>query len=64
MTVKQLREELSKYPDYMYVFMAERKTEFDYGLINSVSTKRINFKEDPSDEESLATEDVVILDEE
>lgn len=64
MTVKQLRDELSKYPDEMDVFMAERKTEFAYGLVNSTTQKVVNFMEQPSDETSLATVMAVILDEE
>lgn len=63
MTVKQLREELSKYPDNMDVFMAERKTEFTYGLVNSARMDRISFSEEP-DSKPLATEEVVVLDEE
>lgn len=64
MTVKELIENLQKYPSNMEVFLSERKTEFTYGLLNSVSSKQINFKEDPFDDEVLATDTVVILDEE
>lgn len=63
MTVKQLKDALSKYPDDMEVFVAERKTEFAYGLVNSVRSDEINFLEDPYDEEVLATDTVVIIDE-
>jgi hypothetical protein len=63
MTVKDLKNELSKYPDSMQVFIAERKTDFTYGLVNTVSSKEIAFKEDP-DGEALATDTVVIIDEE
>lgn len=63
MTVKQLKEELLKYPDNMDVFIAERKTEFTYGLLNSVIGKCICFSEDP-DGDPMANDDVVILDEE
>lgn len=63
MTVKQLKEELSKYPDNMEVFMAERKTEFTYGLLNSVTSNEIAFMESPGDE-PLSRDTVVILDEE
>jgi len=34
MTVKQLIKELSNYPENMDVFVAERKTDFAYGLVN------------------------------
>ena len=64
MTVRQLTNELSKYPDNMEVFMAERKTEFAFGLLNSVRSKKINFKDSPDDDEVLATDIVVVLDEE
>lgn len=64
MTVAQLKKELEKYPNNMDVFVAERKTEFTYGLVNSVWSKKINFKDGPDDEEVLATELVVIIDEE
>lgn len=63
MTVKQLKEELAKYPDNMDVFMAERKNEFAYGLVNSVEKKKINFMEDVGGE-VLATDNAIILDEE
>lgn len=63
MTVKELKNKLDQFPDSMEVFLAERKTEFQYGLLNSVSDAEINFKED-TDGEVLATDTVVILDEE
>lgn len=75
MTVKQLKEALEKYPDNMQVFVAERKTEFTYGLVNSVTSREITFSEYPDlndteqkesweIEEELPKETVVILDEE
>lgn len=67
MTVKQLKEELNKYPEHMDVFLAERKTEFAYGLVNSVRKKEITFAQNPDfseDDEVLATDVVVIIDEE
>lgn len=63
MTVKQLREELPKYSDNLDVFIAERKTEFAYGLVNSVYEKEISFHED-FEGNPIAYEVVVILDEE
>lgn len=63
MNVKQLKAELAKYPDDMDVFVAERKTDFTYGLVNSIRSKRINCMEEP-DGKTLAKETVVILDEE
>lgn len=63
MTVAELKKRLADYPDDMYVFIAERKTEFSYGLLNSVSSKEIAFSES-QESEVLATDTVVILDEE
>ncbi len=63
MNVKQLKEELSKYPDNMEIFLAERKTEFSFGLLNTVRKDKISFSEDP-EEKPLAFDTVVILDEE
>jgi hypothetical protein len=69
MTVKQLREILSQYPDNMDVFIAERKTEFSYGLVNSVRMEEILFIENPDfedfgEDEVSARDTVVIIDEE
>ena len=63
MKVKELIKELSQYPGNMDVFMAERKTEFSYGLVNSVSNKEINFMEEP-DGEVLCRYNVIVIDEE
>jgi len=63
MTVKELIKELSQYPENMDVFMAERKTEFTYGLVNSINKKEINFMEEP-DSEVLSRDNVIIIDEE
>jgi hypothetical protein len=63
MTVKQLVEELCKYPGNWDVYVAERKTEFAYGLVNSAYSKEITFSED-EDGEPLSKDTVVILDEE
>lgn len=65
MTVKQLRTLLSRFPDGMDVFVAERKTEFGYGLVNSIYMKSIRFSEDedfiPDDAPEV---DVIVIDEE
>lgn len=63
MTVGQLIDELSQYPEDMDVFLAERKSDFDFGLLNSVNQAQLNFKED-SDGETTSTLNCVILDEE
>lgn len=69
MTVKQLKEKLAQYPDDMDVFVAERKTEFTYGLVNSVRKDEIIFTENPDfadfgEDEVQARDTVVIIDEE
>ena len=68
MTVKQLREKLSQYPGNMDVFVAERKTGFAYGLVNSVRKEEILFTENPDfnlgEDEVSARDTVVIIDEE
>lgn len=63
MTVKELKEKIANLPDNMDVFVAERKTEFTYGLVNSASVKKINFMEEPNGE-VLAQDNVLVLDEE
>lgn len=63
MTIKELKEKIANLPDNMDVFVAERKTEFTYGLVNSALVKKINFKEEP-DGEVLAQDNVLVLDEE
>lgn len=63
MTVEQAIAELSKFPPKMEIFVAERKTEFSYGLVNSIYPKEINFMEDPGSK-PLAKDTVVIIDEE
>lgn len=65
MTVKQLITELSKYPENMDVYLAERKTEFSYGLLNSIRKEEIHFEPDPDNPSGvMAKETAVILDEE
>ena len=63
MTVKELKEKIVNLPDNMDVFVAERKTEFTYGLVNSAFVKKINFVEEP-DGEVVAQDNVLVLDEE
>lgn len=63
MTVKELMDRLSAFPDHMSVYVAERKTDFAYGLVNSVTTAEINFTEEPGGEVE-ARDTVVIIDEE
>ena len=63
MTVKELIEKLKTHPEDMDVFVAERKTDFAYGMVNSVGVKEIDFMEEPWSE-PLAKDKVVVLDEE
>ena len=63
MNDKELIKELSQYPENMDIFMAERKTEFTYGLVNSISKKEINFMEEPEGE-VLSRDNVIVTDEE
>ena len=63
MNVGELKKELEKYPDDMDVFVAERKTEFTYGLVNGAYAKEINFVEEPGGE-VLCRDKVLIIDEE
>lgn len=63
MTIKELKEIIASLPDNMDVFVAERKTEFTYGLVNSAVVREINFMEEPGGK-ILAKDNVLILDEE
>jgi len=62
MTKADLIKQLEPYPDNMEVFIAERKTDFAFGLLNSVESKEINFMEEP-DSEPMAKATVIVLDE-
>jgi len=68
MNIKELKEKIKDLPDTMDVFLADRKTDFGYGLANSCYTKEIFFTDDETpDEEQIANaprETVFILDEE
>lgn len=64
MNVKQLKEQLEKYPDDIDVFVGERQTDFTYGLVNSVYVTELCFVESPNDFESLAEIDCLIISEE
>ena len=62
MTTGDLKKILANVPDNLILFVAERKTEFTYGCVNSAYVKKINFKDEP-DGEVLATDTVFIFDE-
>jgi len=57
--IKKLQE-IKGNPD---IFIAERKTEFSYGLVNSIYLKKINLMEEPQGK-VLARENVIVIDEE
>jgi len=63
MTKAELIKKLSPYPDNMEVFLDGGKTDFRYGLLNSVIKKEISYMEEPEGK-VLAKEAVIILDEE
>jgi hypothetical protein len=55
MTIRELKDKIEHLPDTMDVFVAERKTEFTYGLVNSAATRLIEYQEEPGGE-PLCTE--------
>lgn len=62
MTVKELKQKLENLPDNMDVFVDERATDFQYGLVNSALVRRIELKEEPGSV-ALASEKVLVLSE-
>lgn len=63
MTVKELKEKLESFPDDMPIYIAERASEYNYGLLNSAYTHEIHIiteVEGWSEKETT----VVVLDEE
>ena len=68
MTKKELIKALEPFPDNMDVFMAPRKTEFHFGLLNSVSKQDVTFFEDPFEMKEYIIDppvaECIILDEE
>ena len=62
MTVKELKTKLEGCPENMDVFIAPKKTDFNYGLVNKVDVRKINFKEEP-DGKTLAKATVVVIEE-
>lgn len=64
MTIKELKLAIKDLPDDMDVFMAERVSEFTYGLVNSAFVYNVHFKEDPNpDSPVLAVNKALILSE-
>jgi len=63
MNIKELKEAIADLPENMDVFVAERKTEFAYGLANSAYVKKINFTDEPGGE-VMARDNVFVIDEE
>lgn len=66
MTIRELKEIIKDLPDNMDVFIAERVTEYSYGLVNSGLVKEVDFydEDDPDNEDLSAKEDIFILTEE
>lgn len=63
MTIKQLKAIIKDLPDTMDVFMGDRVSEFGYGLVNSAIIKEIEFYDQYGDEEPLAVNKVLVLEE-
>lgn len=63
MNLREFRERTKNMPDNTEIFIAERLTDFKYGLVNSATFKTINMTEDEYGSGESATEDVVILSE-
>lgn len=66
MNVGELKKELEKYPDHMDVFLAQRTTDYAYGLANSVRVQEIHFEpnDDWENEEEIVKENAIVIDEE
>lgn len=65
MTKNELIKALERFDDNMEVFIAERKTEFAFGLVNSVRKQEVVFSEDPDYvTEVNSTDNVIIISEE
>jgi hypothetical protein len=64
MTLDQFREATKDMPGDMDLFIAERKTEFQYGLVNDVYRSFINFSEGNGSRYPSAKAEVIVIDEE
>lgn len=62
MNVKELKEELSKYPDNMDVFLDQRTTNLMYGLVDNVKKQMIIFTTE-LDSDLIGEGEVVIISE-
>lgn len=61
MTVKQLKQKLSEFPENMEVMVyVDNIGMFTHHGIESVSVEKVLFREDPEDP-ALATEDCVVV---
>lgn len=61
MTVKELKNELEKYPDDMDVFIKQTNDEFELSLVNSIEKKNVLFSEGDDNPETEANDDVIII---
>ena len=62
MTIKELKEKIKDLPDSMDVFVDERLTEFEYGLLNSAELKEVFYMEKPA-EEGISVDNALVLSE-
>ena len=63
MKAEDLIDILITLPGDTKVCIAERKTEFKYGLVNSAYMRKVDFTDEPSGE-IMDSETILILDEE
>jgi hypothetical protein len=59
MTIKELKQAIADLPDDMDVYIGERLTMYEYGLLNSLRVGEIDFYNE--DVELLRTEKALIL---
>jgi hypothetical protein len=59
MTIKELKQAIADLPDDMDVYIGERLTMYEYGLVNSLRVGEIDFYNE--DVELLRTEKALIL---
>lgn len=63
MTLGEFRKKTAGMPDHLDLFVGERVTEYQYGLVNSVELKTIGFMEDYLDTQPVAKAEVLVIDE-
>lgn len=63
MTVKELRDELNRYPDNMHIVINKTETEFSHVPLEKVTPEKIGFSEEPNGK-VLAKDKVLVLSDE